>query len=62
MFVGYYFCYKKMGVVVYWYVVNNYIVIFRYFILFGIWEVVYVIEGLFKVKLLVELDMVYLDI
>lgn len=58
---GFHFRYKKMGAVAYRHVANNYIATFRHFIPPGIWEAVYVIEGLLKAKLSVEPDTVYSD-
>jgi len=58
---GYHFRYKKMGAVAYRHVANNYIATFRHFIPPGIWEAVYVIEGLLKAGLSVEPDTVYSD-
>jgi TnpA family transposase len=58
---GYHFRYKKMGAVAYRHVANNYIATFRHFIPPGIWEAVYVIEGLLKTQLSVEPDTVYSD-
>jgi TnpA family transposase len=50
-----------MGAVAYRHVANNYIAVFRHFIPPGIWEAVYVIEGLMKAGLSVEADTVYSD-
>lgn len=58
---GYHFRYKKMGAVAYRHVANNYIATFRHFIPPGLWEAVYVIEGLLQAKLSVEPDTVYSD-
>lgn len=58
---GYHFRYRKMGAVAYRHVANNYIATFRHFIPPGIWEAVYVIEGLMQAKLSVEPDTVYSD-
>ena len=58
---GYHFRYRKMGVVAYRHVADNYIAVFRHFIPPGIWEAVYVIEGLLKAGLSVEPDTVYSD-
>jgi len=58
---GYHFRYRKMGAVAYRHVANNYIAVFRHFIPPGIWEAVYVIEGLMKAGLSVEADTVYSD-
>ena len=57
---GYHFRYRKMGAVAYRHVANNYIAVFQHFIPPGIWEAIYVIEGLLKVSLSVEPDTVYL--
>lgn len=59
--VGYHFRYRKMGLVAYRHVADNYIAVFRHFIPPGIWEAVYVIEGLLKAGLSVEPDTVYSD-
>src|SRR3546814_21108871 len=48
-----------MGAVAYRHVANNYIATFRHFIPPGIWEAVYVIEGLMQAKLSIEPDTVY---
>ena len=45
---GYHFRYRKMGAVAYRHVANNYIAVFSHFIPPGVWEAVYVIEGLMK--------------
>jgi TnpA family transposase len=45
---GYHFRYRKTGAVAYRHVANNYIATFSHFIPPGIWEAVYVIEGLMK--------------
>ena len=58
---GYHFRYRKMGAVAYRHVADNYIAVFRHFIPPGIWEAVYVIEGLLKAGLSVEADTVYSD-
>jgi TnpA family transposase len=58
---GYHFRYRKMGAVAYRHVANNYIAVSRHFIPPGIWEAVYVIEGLMKAGLSVEADAVYSD-
>ncbi|MBH3522226.1 transposase, partial [Pseudomonas aeruginosa] len=58
---GYHFRYRKMGAVAYRHVANNYIAVFQHFIPPGIWEAIYVIEGLLKIDLSVELDTVYSD-
>ena len=57
----YHFRYRKMGAVAYRHVANNYIAVFQHFIPPGIWEAIYVIEGLLKVDLSVEPDTVYSD-
>ena len=46
--VGYHFRYRKLGAVAYRHVADNYIAVFCHFIPPGIWEAVYVIEGLMK--------------
>ncbi|WP_211454325.1 Tn3 family transposase [Collimonas antrihumi] len=56
---GFHFRYRKMGAVAYRHVANNYIAVFRHFIAPGVWEAIYVIEGLLKAKLSVEADTVY---
>ena len=58
---GYHFRYRKMGAVAYRHVANNYIAVFQHFIPPGIWEAIYVIEGLLKADLTVEADTVYSD-
>ncbi|HCF3291716.1 TPA: Tn3 family transposase [Pseudomonas aeruginosa] len=58
---GYHFRYRKMGAVAYRHVANNYIAVFQHFIPPGIWEAIYVIEGLLKADLSVEADTVYSD-
>src|SRR3546814_17989958 len=58
---GYHFRYRKMGAVAYRHVANNYIATFRHFIPPGIWEAVYVIEGLMQAKLSIEPDTVSSD-
>lgn len=58
---GYHFRYKKMGAVAYRHVANNYIAVFRHFIPPGVWEAIYVIEGLLKAGLSVEADTVHAD-
>ena len=59
--VGYHFRYRKMSLVAYRHVADNYMAVFRHFIPPGIWEAVYVIEGLLKAGLSVEPDTVYSD-
>jgi TnpA family transposase len=61
LLVGHHFRYRKMGAVAYRHVANNYIATFRHFIPPGIWEAVYVIEGLLKARLSVQEDTVYSD-
>lgn len=58
---GYHFRYRKMGAVAYRHVANNYIAVFQHFIPPGIWEAIYVIEGLLKADHSVEVDTVYSD-
>lgn len=59
---GYHFRYRKMGAVAYRHVANNYIAVFCHFIPPGIWEAVYVIEGLMKAgQLSVQADTVHSD-
>ncbi|KND57946.1 Mobile element protein [Candidatus Burkholderia verschuerenii] len=61
LLVGYHFRYRKMGAVAYRHVGNNYIATFRHFIPPGIWEAIYVIEGLMKAGLSVQADTVHAD-
>jgi TnpA family transposase len=58
---GFHFRYRKTGAVAYRHVTNNWIAVFRHFIGPGIWEAVYVIEGLMKAGLNVEADTVQSD-
>lgn len=58
---GYHFRYRKMGAVAYRHVANNYIAVFQHFIPPGIWEAIYVIEGLLKADHGVAVDTVYSD-
>ncbi|WP_341679368.1 Tn3 family transposase [Niveibacterium sp. SC-1] len=58
---GYHFRYRKMGAVAYRHVANNYIAVFRHFIPPGVWEAIYVIEGLLNAGLSVEADTVHAD-
>ncbi|EMN5288403.1 MULTISPECIES: Tn3 family transposase [Pseudomonas] len=58
---GFHFRYRKLGAVAYRHVANNYIAVFQHFIPPGIWEAIYVIEGLLKADLSVEADTVYSD-
>ena len=58
---GYHFRYRKMGAVAYRHVADNYIAVFRHFIPPGVWEAIYVIEGLLKAGLSVEADTVHAD-
>ncbi|WP_255992060.1 Tn3 family transposase [Chitinolyticbacter albus] len=58
---GYHFRYRKMGAVAYRHVANNYIAVFRHFIPPGVWEAIYVIEGLLKAGLSVAADTVHAD-
>ncbi|WP_043634677.1 Tn3 family transposase [Chromobacterium haemolyticum] len=58
---GYHFRYRKMGAVAYRHVANNYIAVFRHFIPPGVWEAIYVIEGLLKAGLSVEAETVHAD-
>lgn len=58
---GYHFRYRKMGAVAYRHVANNYIAVFQHFIPPGVWEAIYVIEGLLKADHSVEVDTVYSD-
>lgn len=61
MLVGMHFRYRKMGAVAYRHVADNYIANFRHFIPPGVFEAVYVIEGLMKAGLSVQADTVYSD-
>ncbi|MGF6383773.1 TnpA family transposase [Paraburkholderia atlantica] len=56
---GYHFRYRKMGAVAYRDVAGNYIAVFRHFIPPGVWEAIYVIEGLLKAGLSVKADTVH---
>ncbi|MGE8453688.1 MAG: Tn3 family transposase, partial [Pseudomonadales bacterium] len=58
---GYHHRYRKMGAVAYRHVADNYIAVFRHFIPPGIWEAIYVIEGLLKAGLSIEADKVHAD-
>ena len=59
---GYHFRYRKMGAVAYRHVANNYVAVFCHFIPPGVWEAVYVIEGLMKgSQLSVQVDTVHSD-
>ncbi|ARM04497.1 Tn3 family transposase [Burkholderia pseudomallei] len=58
---GYHFRYRKMGAVAYRHVGNNYIAMFQHFIPPGVWEAIYVIEGLLKAGLSVKADTVHAD-
>ncbi len=58
---GYHFRYRKMGAVAYRHVADNYIAVFRHFIPPGVWEAIYVIEGLLKAGLSVQADTVHSD-
>jgi TnpA family transposase len=58
---GYHFRYRKMGAVAYRHVADNYIAVFRHFIPPGVWEAIYVIEGLLKAGLSVKADTVHAD-
>lgn len=60
--VEYYICYGGYGGIVYYYVFDMYVVLFLYFILCGVWEVIYIIDGLLKNKLDIQLDIIYVDI
>lgn len=61
LLVGMHFRYRKVGAVAYRHVANNYIATFQHFIPPGIWEAIYLIEGLLKAGLSVEADTVYSD-
>jgi TnpA family transposase len=58
---GYHHRYRKMGAVAYRHVADNYIAVFRHFIPPGVWEAIYVIEGLLKAGLSVQADTVHSD-
>ena len=58
---GFHFRYRKTGAVAYRHVADNYIAIFRHFIGPGIWEAIYVIEGLMKANLSTEVDTIHSD-
>ncbi|MGF6293000.1 TnpA family transposase [Paraburkholderia youngii] len=58
---GYHFRYRKMGAVAYRHVADNYIAVFPHFIPPGVWEAIYVIEGLLKAGLSVKADTVHAD-
>ncbi|WP_321908112.1 Tn3 family transposase [Burkholderia cepacia] len=58
---GYHFRYRKMGAVAYRHVADNYIAVFQHFIPPGVWEAIYVIEGLLKAGLSVKADTVHAD-
>lgn len=58
---GYHHRYRKMGAVAYRHVADNYIAVFRHFIPPGVWEAVYVIEGLLKAGLSIQADTVHSD-
>jgi hypothetical protein len=58
---GYHFRYRKMGAVAYRHVADNYIAVFQHFIPPGVWEAIYVIEGLLKAGLSVKADTVHSD-
>ncbi|MES2885486.1 MAG: Tn3 family transposase [Pseudomonadota bacterium] len=61
LLVGMHFRYRKTGSVAYRLVTDNYIAVFRHFIGPGIWEAVYVLEGLMKAGLSVEPDTIHSD-
>ncbi|SDH86382.1 Tn3 transposase DDE domain-containing protein [Paraburkholderia phenazinium] len=50
-----------MGAVAYRHVADNYIAVFQHFIPPGVWEAIYVIEGLLKAGLSVKADTVHAD-
>ena len=58
---GYHFRYRKLGAVAYRHVADNYIAMFSHFIPPGVWEAVYVIEGLLKPQFSVRADTVCSD-
>lgn len=58
---GFHFRYRKTGAVAYRHVANNYIANFSHFIPPGIWEAVYVIEGLMKCLSNVQAETVHSD-
>lgn len=53
---GYRFRYEKMGAVAYRHVTDNYIAVVQHFTPPGVWEAIYVIEGLLKAGLSVKTD------
>jgi len=59
---GYHFRYRKMGAVAYRHVANNYVAVFCHFIPPGVWEAVYVIEGLMKAGQLSRSFQKYADV
>ena len=58
---GFHFRYRKTGAVAYRHVANNYIVNFGHFIPPGVWEAVYVIEGLMKSRSSIQAETVHSD-
>lgn len=58
---GYHFRYKRMGAVAYRLVANNYFAVFQHLIGPGVWEAIYVIEGLMKAHTGLEPDTVHSD-
>ena len=58
---GYHFRYRKLGAVAYRHVADNYIAVFCHFLPPGIWEAVYVIEGLLRPPFRVQADTVCSD-
>lgn len=50
-----------MGAIAYRHVADNYIAVFQHFIPPGVWEAIYVIEGLLKARLSVKADTVRAD-
>jgi TnpA family transposase len=50
-----------MGAVAYRHVADNYIAVFQHFIPPGVWEAIYVIEGLLKAGLSIKADTVHAD-
>ncbi|KVD73553.1 hypothetical protein WI89_11675 [Burkholderia ubonensis] len=53
---GYRFRYEKMGAVAYRHVTDNYIAVVQHFTPPGVWEAIYVIDGLLKAGLSVKAD------
>lgn len=58
----YYIWYGSYGGIVYYYVLDIYIVLFSWFIFCGVYEVIYILDGLFNDEFDFNLDIVYGDI